>query len=178
MRKVFFPRLKKVWIKSRKRMHYRTFETKIWMKKKVFPKSIINKTHWNKFPVIGVLVTPRALQATNFAIYVHILETSILKIIANSFLLTFTLLDFHRNSLCMRCIAVAISLGIGKTWAKDTNFDKANVLKIIILPPRVRFIRRHILKIFSIAIIPFLKFWSSSIFLLYQEKSLVFLLHL
>ena len=84
--------------------------------------------------------------------------------------LIFTLLEFHRNSLCIYCIETVISLGIGKSWAKNTNFDEDNVLKIIILPSRVRFLRRHILKTFSITIIVFFKFCCSSIFLLYTHK--------
>ena len=37
------------------------------------------------------------------------------------------------------CIVVVFSLGIGKTWAKNTTFDKINVLKILFLPSTVRF---------------------------------------
>ena len=84
--------------------------------------------------------------------------------------LLFKLLKPHGNSLCIRCIVVVISLGILKIWAKNTIFDKANVLKVIILPYNKRFLRRHILKTFSIPVIVFLKFCSRSIFLLYEKK--------
>ena len=56
MRKVYFQWLKNVYVKSRKLMQYMSFETKIWMNNKVFPKSIVNKMHGNQFPVMGVLV--------------------------------------------------------------------------------------------------------------------------
>ena len=74
-------------------------------------------------------------------------------------------MEFYRNCLCICCIVAVISLGIVKTWAKNTSFDKFNVLKIIVLPSNVRFFRRHILKTFSIPIISVLKFCSSSIYL-------------
>ena len=44
------------------------------------------------------------------------------------------------------------------------NFDKAKILKIIILPSRLRFFRCHILKAFPIPIMVFFRFCSSSIF--------------
>ena len=53
---------------------------------------------------------------------------------------------------------------------KNTNFDKANVLKIIILPSRIRFLRHHILKTFSKLVVVFLKFCSTTIFFLYEKK--------
>ena len=55
-----------------------------------------------------------------------------------------------------------------------------NRSKITTLPSRARFLRRHILKTFSVPIIVLLKFCSSSLFLLYEKekKILVFLLHL
>ena len=83
----------------------------------------------------------------------------------------FTLLEFYKNSLCIRCIVIVISLGISKTWAKNTNFDKASVLKIIILPSRERLLRCHILKTFSIPITVFLKFCSSFTFVISKKNS-------
>ena len=59
----------------------------------------------------------------------------------------FKLLEFHRTYyLCFRSIVVVTSLGIRKTWAKNTIFDKIDVLKIIILTSMVRFLRHQVLK--------------------------------
>ena len=58
----------------------------------------------------------------------------------------FKLLEFHWTYPCFRCVVVVTSLGISKTWAKNIFFDKANVLKIIILPSMVRFLRHQVLK--------------------------------
>ena len=38
--------------------------------------------------------------------------------------LIFTLLELHRNSLCIHCIVVVVSLRISKTWAKNIVFLK------------------------------------------------------
>ena len=70
--------------------------------------------------------------------------------------LVFALLEFRRSFLYIRCIVVVTSLGIGKSWAKNTG--KSNVLKTIISPSRVRILCLYILKTFSIPIIVLLKF--------------------
>ena len=63
------------------------------MKNEAFPKFIIDKVHFNQFPDMGVLVVwffnPRTLLARNFARYVQIHQTPILKTIANSFVFNF-----------------------------------------------------------------------------------------
>ena len=72
---------------------------------------------------------------------------------------------------------VVIAWGIGKTWAKNKNFDKANILKIIILPSRGRFFLHHILKTFSIPIFGFLEIlFKFNIFIV--RKKISTLLHL
>ena len=58
----------------------------------------------------------------------------------------FKLSEFHRTYLCFRSTVVVTSLGISKTWAKNTIFDKVSVLKIIILPSMVRFLCHEVLK--------------------------------
>ena len=45
--------------------------------------------------------------------------------------LIFTLLEFHRNSLCIHCI-ISLWISLFSLWIGN-NFDKANLLKIIIL---------------------------------------------
>ena len=91
--------------------------------------------------------------------------------------LIFTLLVFRRNSLCIHCIVAVISLEIGKT-AKNTNFHKANVLKIIVLPSGVRFLRRHILKLFQYRLKFFeILFWFN-IFIIWKNIPFIFVAYL
>ena len=133
--------------------------------------------HWNQFPVMGFLVvyilTKDHCKLEILQDMFTFFESSFRKQLQIVLCLIFRLLEFHRNSLWNRCIVRVISLGIRKTWTKNINFDKANVLKTIISPSRARFLRRHILKKFPVPIIYFFeKFCYSSIFLLYQNKSI------
>ena len=83
--------------------------------------------------------------------------------------LIFPSMEFHGKFFCIRCMVVLISLEINKTCAKNTNFNKANILKILILLSRVKVLCHQILKTVSVPIIVFLKFCFSSIFLLYKK---------
>ena len=141
---VSFPWLKNVCVKSRKLMQYRNFETKIWMKSKVFPKYItvlikcIGINFWSgEFWSYSFLTQEHCKLEILLGMFTFF-KPSFWKSLQIVSCLIITLLEFHRNSLCICCIVVVISLGIGKAWAKDTNFDKANILKIIILPSRIR----------------------------------------
>ena len=67
--------------------------------------------------------------------------------------------EFHKKSFCICSNASLMWFGITKTWAMKVTFDKANVLKIIILPWGGRFLRLHI-RILSMLNIVFLKFSS------------------
>ena len=140
---VSFPWLKNVCVKSRKLMQYRNFETKIWMKSKVFPKYItvlikcVGINFWSgEFWSYSFLTQEHCKLEILVGMFTFF-KPSFWKSLQIVSCLIITLLEFHRNSLCICCIVVVISLGIGKAWAKDTNFDKANILKII-LPSRVR----------------------------------------
>ena len=83
--------------------------------------------------------------------------------------LIFTWLESHKNSVCIHRIVVVISLGIGKTWAKNTHDNKVNLPMITVLPSIVRFLCRRIIKtFFNIDYILF-EFFSNSF--------LIFLLH-
>ena len=61
MRKVSFPWLKNVWVKSRKVMQYRSFETKIWMRNKVFQNALLIKCIGINFQSVVKFFNPRAL---------------------------------------------------------------------------------------------------------------------
>ena len=91
--------------------------------------------HWNQFPVMGYSFLTQEHYKQEILLGMSTFSKppfwKSLQIVS---CIIFTLLEFHRNSICIHCILVVISLGIGKTWAKDINFDKASVLKIITLP--------------------------------------------
>ena len=153
-------------------MQCRSFELRFGLKKKFILKALLIKC-------IGISFQSWEFRSHNFLTQEHckldvlpdmstFFKPPFWKSLQIVFCLIFTLLEFHRNSLRVRC----------KGFAKNTHFDKATVLKIIILPSRVRFLCRLILKTFSLPIIGFLKFCSSSLFLLYEKKIPSILLHL
>ena len=96
-------------------------------------------------------------------------KASFWKSLSITLCLIFTWLESHKNSLCIYRIVVVISLGIGKTWAKNTHDNKVNLPMITVLPSIVRFLCRRIIKtFFNIDYILF-EFFSNSF--------LIFLLH-
>ena len=68
---------------------------------------------------------------------------------------TFQKDEFYKKTFCICCNVSMIWFGISKTWAKKPIFDKANVLKIIILHSSVRFLHLHIFRILSMLNIVF-----------------------
>ena len=157
MRKVSFARFKNVcavgnWCNTE------VLKLKIWMKNKVFPKCILIKCIGISFQsreFSRLVFRSEILKATFF-------KPPFWKLLHIVSFLIFTLLEFYRNSICIRCIALVISLEISKTCAKNTNFDKPNFLKIISLPSSVSFLGRHILNFILMPIIVFL-FWNSAL---------------
>ena len=157
MRKVSFARFKNVcavgnWYNTE------VLKLKIWMKNKVFPKCILIKCIGISFQsreFSRLVFRPESFKATFF-------KPPFWKLLHIVSFLIFTLLEFYRNSICIRCIALVISLEISKTCAKNANFDKPNFLKIISLPSSVSFLGHHILNFILMPIIVFL-FWNSAL---------------
>ena len=90
--------------------------------------------------------------------------------------LIFTVLEFHKKSSCIRCMLSIISLGIDNIWAKNTFFDNAKVLKIIILPSKVGFLNHHIFKTWSVSSRTFLNFFQVQFFCHMNKICLISLL--
>ena len=115
--------MENVSVKNRKPMQYRSFETKIWMKIKFFPNALLIKC-------IGINFQSWKFWSYNFLTREHC-KLEILLGMSTFFkppswkslqivsCLIFTLPEFHGNSLCIRCIMLVISLGIGKTSAEN-----------------------------------------------------------
>ena len=175
MRKVSFARLKNFsavgnWCNAE------VLKLKIWMKNKIFRRCLLIKCIGISFQsreFSRLVFRPESFKATLF-------KPPFWKLLHIFQFLIFTLLEFYRNSICIRCIALVISLGISKTCANNTNYDKPNFLKIISLPSSVSFLGRHILNFILMSIIGFL-FCNYALvcnFYYAKKKFLVFLLHL